>query len=112
MDQMTLDNFQLNKVKVDQPTLIVGDAIEIMNRFPANSIDLIIDDIGYNDLEKHRQRGTTTRLTEKSGNEWYAVREYSETIPLYSKLLRRGRHIYFWRPSFNMESLQKLGRTH
>ena len=104
--QLTLDKFQINKVKPDQPTLIIGDAIDIMNKFPKNTIDLIIDDIGYNDLEEHRQKGTTTRLTEKSGNEWYAVREYKETIPIYSKLLKRGRHMYIWRPSFNMKSLQ------
>ena len=77
-----------------------------MKSFPEFSVDLIIDDVGYDDLEKDRSIGTTTRLTEKTGTKWYKLTSYFDTIPIYSTILKRNRHIYFWRPAINKGSLQ------
>jgi len=104
-EQQTLDKLQFNKISPTKPILFIGDSIEIMKTFPELSVDLIIDDVGYDDLEKDRSIGTTTRLTEKSGTKWYKLTSYYDTIPLYSILLKRNRHIYFWRPAINKGSL-------
>ena len=106
IEQSTLDNFQLNKVSFTKPMLIIGDCMKIMKKLPEESIDLIIDDVGYDDLEKDRAIGTTTRLTEKSGAKWYKLASYFDTIPIYSDIIKRNRHIYFWRPAINRSSLQ------
>jgi site-specific DNA-methyltransferase (adenine-specific) len=103
-DQLTLDEIQLKKLSTKTPILMVGDSIEIMKRFPEKSIDLIIDDVGYDDLEKDRAIGTTTRLTEKSGAKWFKLTSYNDTVPIYADILKQGRHIYFWRPAFNRGS--------
>jgi site-specific DNA-methyltransferase (adenine-specific) len=105
-EQLTLDKLQLNKITPTRPLLFIGDCIEIMKSFPVESVDLIIDDVGYDDLEKDRAIGTTTRLTEKSGTKWYKLTSYYDTIPIYSDILRKNRHIYFWRPAINRGSLQ------
>ncbi len=105
-EQLTFDKIQLNKVKPDQPLLIIADSLKIMKGFPENCIDLIIDDVGYDDLEKDRAIGTTTRLTEKTNTKWYSLTNYFEIVPIYSRILKKGRHIYFWRPSFNKSSIQ------
>ena len=104
-DQLTLDKLQLSKVIPSRPVLFVGDCIEIMKTFPEKSFDLIIDDVGYDDLEKDRAIGTTTRLTEKSGTKWYKLTSYFETIPIYSEIIKQNRHIYLWRPAFNRGSI-------
>jgi len=104
-EQLTLDKLQLSKVKTSSPVLFVGDCMQIMKSFPEKSFDLIIDDVGYDDLEKDRAIGTTTRLTEKSGTKWYKLNSYFDTIPIYSNILKQNRHIYFWRPAFNRSSI-------
>lgn len=90
------------------PTLIYGDALQIMGIFPNDYFDLIIDDCGYTDLKVHRSKGTTTRFTVSNGssNEFYEDNvDYEKTLPRYHKLLKKGRHLYIWRPSLNEESL-------
>lgn len=102
-------DFQLDleKVKKTTPTLIFGDTMKVLLHIAPNTMDLIIDDIPYTDLEKHRAVGTTTRLSISNGSNepFYKTAEYSEVIPLYKLILKAKRHIYFWRPSFNQESL-------
>lgn len=106
IEQQILDGFQLDNVSPTKPVLLIGDCIEIMKSFPELSVDLIIDDVGYDDLEKDRSIGTTTRLTEKTGTKWYKLTSYYDTIPIYSNIMKRNRHIYFWRPAINKGSLQ------
>src|SRR3990167_9568689 len=90
------------------PTLIVGDALKVMQNIPQNSLDLIYVDEGYDDLEAHRRIGTTTRLAKSDGSdmEWYDIISYSDVIPFYSLLLKPGAHLYMWRPSINQSSLK------
>lgn len=104
-EQLTFDEFELTQIKPTKPVLFIGDCIKIMKSFPNETVDLIIDDVGYDDLEKDRAIGTTTRLTEKSGTKWYKLTSYNDTIPLYSDILKKDRHIYFWRPAINRGSI-------
>lgn len=54
-----------------------GDSWELMKTLPDACVDLIITDPPYDSMEKHRSRGTTTRLKESksSSNVWF------ETVP-------------------------------
>ena len=51
------------------------DAVAWLKSLPDNSIDLMITDPPYESLEKHRARGTTTRLKESKGssNRWFSI---------------------------------------
>lgn len=104
-EQLTFDDIQLNKIKPNKPLLIIGDSVKFMEGLPSQCVDLVIDDVGYDDLEKDRAIGTTTRLTEKTKTKWYKLTSYYDVVPIYSKILKNGRHVYFWRPSFNKGSL-------
>lgn len=85
------------------PTFAVfeSDALSWLRSLPDDSVDLIVTDPPYSSLEKHRKRGTTTRLTQSkaSSNTWF------ETIPndafpalleeMY-RVLRPDRHLYLF----------------
>lgn len=88
------------------PTLLIGDAVKILKLFPSESIDLIYSDHAYDDMEIHRSVGTTTRLKQSDGSnmEWYETIPYEDVIPIYSKILKKGKHYYDWRPSLNTAS--------
>lgn len=98
---------ELETVSKEKPLLIFGDATRILKHLKPNSIDMIIDDMGYSDLEVHRNIGTTTRLKKSKGSHerFYTIGEYTETIPLYRILLKKAMHLYIWRPSFNEQSI-------
>lgn len=55
------------------------DCVELLRRQAASSVHMIFTDPAYAALEKHRslpsgkRRGTTTRLTEASGNDWFPI---------------------------------------
>lgn len=61
------------------------DALDFLKTLTDESVDLFITDPPYESLEKHRKRGTTTRLKQSaaSSNEWLifslmrALRNYS-----------------------------------
>lgn len=108
MIQTTFGRFRLEEIKTDTPVLIIGDAISVMKELAIDSFDMILEDLPYPDLEAHRDVGTTTRMSisEGSNQEFYEIADYADTIPLYAKLLKRGKHLYQWRPSFNEESLK------
>lgn len=104
----TFGKFPLEQVSTTIPTLIIGDAISIMKELAEQSFDMILEDLPYPDLEAHRDIGTTTRLSISDGSnqKFYEIADYADTIPLYARLLKRGKHLYQWRPSFNEESLK------
>lgn len=51
------------------------DAVEWLHMQPNQSVNLIVTDPAYQSLEKHRAKGTTTRLKNSaaSSNEWFAI---------------------------------------
>lgn len=80
-------------------TLKQQDACEFMSALPASSVDLMITDLPYESLEKHRSRGTTTRLkrSKSSSNDWFDVfpnYRIPEFFALASRALRPSTHLY------------------
>ena len=55
--------------------LINLDAVEWLKSLPSESVDLFITDPPYESLEKHRSKGTTTRLkvSKGSSNKWFEI---------------------------------------
>jgi len=78
-----------------------GDALAWLASQPAESVDLVVTDPPYESLEKHRARGTTTRLkhSKASSNDWFRTIPNDSFPLLFDKLhrvLRRDRHLYLF----------------
>jgi site-specific DNA-methyltransferase (adenine-specific) len=78
-----------------------GDAIELMRGLPDGSVDLIVTDPPYESLEKHRARGTTTRLShsKKSSNDWFQIfpnERLPELLQEAWRVLAKNRHMYIF----------------
>ena len=76
-----------------------GDAFEWLDSMPSKSVDLIITDPPYESLEKHRAKGTTTRLkvSDGSSNEWFKTIPNTALPRLFQqffRVLRNDRHFY------------------
>lgn len=81
-------------------TMNEEDAFEWLERRPSKSLDLIVTDPPYESLEKHRAKGTTTRLkvSDGSSNEWFSTIPNARLPELFQQLyrvLRDDRHCYF-----------------
>lgn len=87
---------------MEQPVqLNHGDAIEWMAGLPTGSVDLIVTDPPYESLEKHRNRGTTTRLTHSkaSSNDWFEVFPNARFVEFFAeayRVLTKNAHIYLY----------------
>jgi site-specific DNA-methyltransferase (adenine-specific) len=71
-----------------------ADAVELLLSLPARSVDLIATDPAYQSLEKHRKRGTTTRL--KAGG-WFDIfpdARYTALFAAMFRALRPDTHAY------------------
>lgn len=84
-----------------QPTwsLASADAVEWLRSLPAGSVDLLITDPAYESLEKHRARGTTTRLkkSKASSNEWFPIFPNARFADLFAeayRVLAKNAHLY------------------
>lgn len=76
------------------------DAVEWLRKQPAESIDLIVTDPAYESLEKHRAKGTTTRLKQSaaSSNEWFEIfknERFPEFFEACFRVLKKNSHMYF-----------------
>lgn len=76
-----------------------ADATEFLQRLPGGSIDLIVTDPAYASLEKHRAKGTTTRLSKSkaSSNEWFPVVQnsyFDEWFRQCYRVLKKNGHLY------------------
>lgn len=77
------------------------DAMALLAAIPDGGVDLIVTDPPYESLEKHRKRGTTTRLkvSEGSSNEWFPVvpnsyfHDFSREC---HRVLARNSHLYVY----------------
>jgi site-specific DNA-methyltransferase (adenine-specific) len=79
--------------------LSVGDGIDWIRSLPAESIDLVVTDPPYESLERHRGKGTTTRLahSEASSNDWFPTISNTRLPDLLDgiyRALRPRRHAY------------------
>lgn len=75
------------------------DAVEFLRSLPDNSVDLVLTDPAYASLEKHRKRGTTTRLkhSKASSNDWFEIFPNSRFPEFFAEVYRvtkKHRHFY------------------
>jgi site-specific DNA-methyltransferase (adenine-specific) len=75
------------------------DALTALRAFHAQSVDIVVTDPAYESLEKHRARGTTTRLShsKSSSNDWFKTFPNSDFPALCEQLyrvLRPDSHCY------------------
>lgn len=80
-------------------TLVHGDAIETLAHMDPESVDLIVTDPAYESLEKHRSRGTTTRLkkSKSSSNQWFPIfpnSRFPDLFALMHRVLKKNTHLY------------------
>lgn len=80
-------------------TVALGDAVEVVRAMPRESVDLWLLDPAYESLEKHRGKGTTTRLavSDSSSNEWFPIfrnRNFADLLHGMYAALRPERHTY------------------
>lgn len=74
-------------------------ALEGLRELDDNSVDLVLTDPAYNTLEKHREVGTTTRLTDskQSSNKWFPTVDFDylhEVFVECYRVLKRPSHLY------------------
>jgi len=77
------------------------DCIEWLRSLPSESVDLVITDPAYESLEKHRSKGTTTRLK----GSWFDIFPNSRFHALFRELfrvLKRDAHCYVFCDSETM----------
>ncbi len=76
-----------------------SDAIDWLRQLPTSSVDLVVTDPAYQSLEKHRKRGTTTRLSKSKGssNPWFEIFGNERFPTLFfelARVLKTNRHLY------------------
>lgn len=76
-----------------------ADAIDWLGRQRAGSIDLMVTDPAYESLEKHRARGTTTRLahSKSSSNDWFPIFPNERFLTFFEyayRALAKNSHCY------------------
>ena len=76
----------------EEPDLIVieGNCNEVLHYIPDGLVNLTVTDPAYESLERHRARGTTTRLKESaaSSNAWFETYKNENYWSLFPQLLR------------------------
>ena len=67
-----------------------GDAVTWLKSLDDESVDLIITDPPYESLEKHRAKGTTTRLkvSKGSSNQWFSIFPNTRFEALFTEIFR------------------------
>lgn len=96
--------------------LVQSDSVEWLRTLPADSIDICITDPAYESLEKHRAKGTTTRLkvSDGSSNQWFPVVPNSYFVPFFSELYRvmkRNTHTYVFCDAETMFAIKPMGEA-
>jgi site-specific DNA-methyltransferase (adenine-specific) len=81
------------------PQVTRGDCIDWLASMEPESVDLVVTDPAYESLEKHRAKGTTTRLknSDASSNEWFPIFGNDRFPILFQQLfrvLKNGSHCY------------------
>lgn len=79
----------------------LDNALDFLGRLPDGSIDLIVTDPPYESMEKHRDHGTTTRLThsKKSSNDWFKIfdnQKIRELLIEFWRVLKRNTYCYIF----------------
>ncbi|EKY4197622.1 DNA-methyltransferase [Vibrio harveyi] len=77
------------------------DAVSWLRTLDSESADLIVTDPPYESLEKHRAKGTTTRLkvSKSSSNQWFNIfpnERFEELLVEIYRVLKKNRHFYLF----------------
>jgi site-specific DNA-methyltransferase (adenine-specific) len=79
----------------------LNDATEWLSQLSSESVDLVVTDPAYESLEKHRAKGTTTRLkvSDGSSNEWFPIFPNSRFPAFFAevyRVLQPDSHFYMY----------------
>jgi site-specific DNA-methyltransferase (adenine-specific) len=79
--------------------LHLGDCVEWIKTLADRSVALCVMDPAYESLEKHRAKGTTTRLkvSDASSNEWFPIfrnERFPEMMRELHRVLAKDAHLY------------------
>jgi site-specific DNA-methyltransferase (adenine-specific) len=106
----------LELVSPVQPDVAVaqGDAIELMRQLPDRSVDLLLTDPPYESLEKHRAKGTTTRLkkSQSSSNAWFTIFPNKRLLELMTeahRVLKPNSHAFIFCDEETLFLLKPIG---
>lgn len=77
------------------------DAVYWLKTLDDESVDLVVTDPPYESLEKHRAKGTTTRLknSKSSSNEWFSIfpnDRFHELFYEIYRVLKKNSHFYLF----------------
>ncbi|NOY94695.1 MAG: site-specific DNA-methyltransferase [Deltaproteobacteria bacterium] len=91
----------MSSLALTPATLGSVDAIEWLRGIPAASVDLVVTDPPYESLEKHRAKGTTTRLkhSKASSNNWFEIfpnDRFEELFTEVFRVLKKNTHFYLF----------------
>lgn len=94
----------------------IADAKAFLSSLEDNSVDLLITDAAYESLEKHRKKGTTTRLkkSKASNNEWFDVvpnSYFEEFFRLAYQKMKDNTHLYFFCDQETMFAIKPMGEA-
>jgi site-specific DNA-methyltransferase (adenine-specific) len=92
------------------------DAVELLRSLPDESVDLLITDPPYESLEKHRAKGTTTRLkhSKSSSNDWFSIfpnARFPELFAECHRVLKKNAHFYLFCDAETMFAAKPLGEA-
>ena len=95
----------------------VRDSCELLDQLEQKSVDLVITDPAYESLEKHRAKGTTTRLKQSaaSSNEWFPIFRNDRFDELFEKLwvvMKPNTHLYMFCDQETMFVAKPIGERH
>lgn len=81
--------------------LACSDALDWLRGLADESVNLLVTDVPYESLEKHRKHGTTTRLkvSKASSNEWFDIfpnEKFEELFSEVHRVLVPDAHFYFY----------------
>jgi len=77
------------------------DVFGMLGELSEESVDLVVTDLPYESMEKHRKTGTTTRLKESksSSNEWFKVfpnDKFGDLFAEFYRVLKKNSHLYMF----------------
>ena len=78
-----------------------ADSIEWIKEFEDGTVDIVLSDVAYESLEKHRKMGSTTRLKK----EWFEIFPNERLPEFFAELYRvmkKNSHLYFFCDSETM----------
>lgn len=96
--------------------IVCGDFNDFMGGLASESVDLIVTDPPYESLEKHRAKGTTTRLkvSKSSSNEWFPVIKNERFEQFFAEAYRsmaKNAHLYVMCDQETMFAIKPMGEA-